>query len=219
MQNLRATILAAASAVLLALALAVAPAAWGAESAPYRTGEPPFPGAVTLGQAAAAHASAHATTTRTTTRTAKPAVGGTGYYLVLDSLYTGTPGQCLDADVNNGANGTKVQVWTCNGTLQQQWISWSDNTIESVKFRGMCLDADLNGGGANGTRVQLWACNGSTQQQWVTRINDLAIYNVRFLNNTNTVLDRDVTVPGNGARVQLWAKNYQSQQWWQPGYA
>ena len=129
------------------------------------------------------------------------------------SLY-GSQGQCIDADANNGSNGTKVQVWTCNGTDQQKWIYWNDYTLESVRFRGMCMDADLNGGGTNGTRIQLWQCNGQPQQYWYTFSNDLAIYNSRFLNNYNTVVDRDITVSGNGARIQLWAKNYQPQQWW-----
>lgn len=84
---------------------------------------------------------------------------------------------------------------------------------------GQCLDADITGGGQNGTKVQVWACNGSTQQQWEVFANDLAFYNVRFYNNGNTVMDRDITVPGNGARAQLWAKNFQSQQWWSPNLA
>lgn len=164
---------------------------------------------LTFGQAASgAHrAVAHRAATSIT-----PAV--TGIAVRIDSLYTVTTGQCLDADATNGANGTKVQTWGCNGSAQQEWISWSDYSIESVKFPGMCLDADTNGGGANGTKVQLWQCNGSTQQQWFVRANDLAIYNEHFNNNLNTVLDRDTNVPGNGAKAQLWQKNYQSQQWW-----
>ncbi|MFD8599374.1 RICIN domain-containing protein [Kitasatospora sp. NPDC059646] len=139
----------------------------------------------------------------------------TGTYIRIHSLYSAVTGQCLDADANNGANGTRVQVWGCNGTTQQEWISWSDYSIESVRFPGMCLDADTNGGGNNGTRLQLWQCNGTTQQQWFMRANDLAIYNQRFNNNLNTVVDRDINLAGNGAQAQLWAKNFQSQQWWQ----
>lgn len=81
-------------------------------------------------------------------------------------------------------------------------------------FPSQCLDADIYGGGKDGTRVQLWKCNNTTQQSWFMRSGDLAIYNVRFLNNYNTVLDRNATWTGDGAPVQLWTKNYQSQQWW-----
>ncbi|AZQ69946.1 MULTISPECIES: RICIN domain-containing protein [Streptomyces] len=132
----------------------------------------------------------------------------------IASLYGRTPGQCLDADANAGGNGTKVQVWACNGSGQQAWISWDNGALESVRFRGMCLDADTNGGGRNGTRVQLWQCNGTAQQRWFGFRNDLALYNDLFYNGGNTVLDRDTNVPGNGAQAQLWAKNFQSQQWW-----
>ncbi|MFJ2728961.1 ricin-type beta-trefoil lectin domain protein [Streptomyces collinus] len=137
-----------------------------------------------------------------------------GIYVRIYSLYQATPGQCLDADATAGGNGTKVQVWGCNGTTQQEWLLSTDGSLRSVRFPSMCLDADTSGGGANGTRVQLWQCNGTTQQQWYHPSGDLAIYNVRFNNGNNTVLDRDTNVPSNGARAQLWGKNFQSQQWW-----
>src|SRR5690348_3644687 len=77
-------------------------------------------------------------------------------YVRIYSLYQPTPNQCLDADANAGGNGTKVQVWACNGSTQQEWLLSSDGSLQNVRFPGMCLDADTNGGGANGTRVQLW---------------------------------------------------------------
>lgn len=133
-------------------------------------------------------------------------------WVVIHSYY-GSGRQCLDADANTGGNGTKVQVWDCNYQPQQLW--WAENGfLINGKFQTKCLDADTNGGGRNGTKVQLWDCNWQSQQRWWTRTNDLAIYNERFLNNWNTVLDRDTNVPGNGARAQLWQKNFQSQQWW-----
>ncbi|NUR05196.1 MAG: ricin-type beta-trefoil lectin domain protein [Streptomyces sp.] len=177
-----------------------------------------FGGAIPAAQADAT-TSAHATLggALASSRQAGPKVvtpQRTGAYIRIDSLYSVTPGQCLDADANNGANGTKVQTWACNGSTQQEWISWDDGSVENVRFPGMCLDADTNGGGANGTKVQLWQCNGSTQQQWFVRSNDLAIYNARYNFNYNTVLDRDTNTTGNGAKAQLWVKNFQSQQWW-----
>ncbi|GAA2974822.1 RICIN domain-containing protein [Actinokineospora diospyrosa] len=132
----------------------------------------------------------------------------------IRSLY-GNKDQCLDADANAGGNGTRVQVWTCNGSSQQAWLTYSDSyRLVNGRF-GRCLDADLNGGGANGTKLQLWDCNGSTQQSWYRRGGgDVALYNIRFSNNDNTVVDRDANQPGNGARAQLWVKNFQPQQWW-----
>ncbi|WP_052441896.1 RICIN domain-containing protein [Streptacidiphilus anmyonensis] len=170
----------------------------------------PMPaGALTLGEAATG---AHAKVLHHAAGRVNPAATWQ-VTVIIKSLYTVTPGQCLDADANNGADGTKVQVWRCNGSAQQLWNQYSDGRLESVRFPGMCLDADATNGG-NGTRVQLWQCNGTTQQVWFTRPNDAAIYNQRFYNNYNTVLDRDATDTGDGARAQLWTKNWQSQQWW-----
>ena len=141
--------------------------------------------------------------------------GSRAGWFVIRSLF-GSGTQCLDADSTGGGNGTRVQVWDCNGSNQQLWFWADDLSVRNGLFPSMCLDADVNGGGANGTRAQLWVCNGSTQQQWGVLPNDVAIYNVRFFNNANTVLDRDTNVPGNGAQVQLWEKNFQPQQWWSP---
>ncbi|MEU8893339.1 RICIN domain-containing protein [Streptomyces sp. NPDC048442] len=122
--------------------------------------------------------------------------------------------QCLDVDANGGGNGTVVQVWQCNGTSQQRWYLWNNGALESYRFPGKCLDADLNGGGRNGTKVQIWDCNGTSQQSWSHPAGDRAIYNARFYGGGNIVMDRNANVWGNGARVQLWQKNFQSQQWW-----
>ncbi|MFE2474979.1 ricin-type beta-trefoil lectin domain protein [Streptomyces sp. NPDC059389] len=122
--------------------------------------------------------------------------------------------QCLDVDANGGGNGTVVQVWQCNGTTQQRWYLWNNGALESYRFPGKCLDADLGGGGNNGTKVQIWDCNNTPQQSWSHPSGDRAIYNARFYGGGGIVMDRDANVLGNGARVQLWQKNFQSQQWW-----
>ncbi|MCC0093800.1 ricin-type beta-trefoil lectin domain protein [Streptomyces flavotricini] len=122
--------------------------------------------------------------------------------------------QCLDVDANGGGNGTVVQVWQCNGTTQQRWYLWNNGALESYRFPGKCLDADLDGAGSNGTKVQIWDCNSTPQQSWSHPSGDRAIYNARFYGGGNIVMDRDANVLGNGARIQLWQKNFQSQQWW-----
>jgi hypothetical protein len=67
-------------------------------------------------------------------------------------------GKCLDADVNTmGANGTKVQLWDCNGSLQQQWHVDPVGGVLQIRsaYSGRCLDADVNTLSRNGTVVQL----------------------------------------------------------------
>jgi len=74
----------------------------------------------------------------------------------------GYQGLCLDVAAANNADGTAVQVYTCNGTNSQQWTEEADGTVRSL---GKCLDITA-AGTANGTAVDLYACNGTGAQQW-----------------------------------------------------
>ncbi|MET7707661.1 ricin-type beta-trefoil lectin domain protein [Micromonospora sp. NPDC005413] len=74
---------------------------------------------------------------------------------------TGAGGKCLDVDNAGTADGTKIQLWNCNGTGAQLWT----RVGETYRVLGKCLDVD-NGGTANGTKVQLWTCNGTGAQVW-----------------------------------------------------
>ncbi|GAB7188471.1 hypothetical protein ATKI12_8302 [Kitasatospora sp. Ki12] len=122
-------------------------------------------------------------------------------------------GKCLDADLNTiGANGTKVQLWDCNGWTNQNWTIWTDGNIDYIQsnYSGRYLDADLNTIGANGTKVQLWDFNGWTNQRW-----NAASYG--WVNGYNgRVLDADLnTIGANGTKVQLWDSNsWSNQGWW-----
>ncbi len=75
---------------------------------------------------------------------------------------TGIGGKCVDVAGANPADGTGVQLFTCNGTGAQQWTVGTDGTLTAL---GKCLDV-AGGGTANGTKVQLFTCNGSAAQQW-----------------------------------------------------
>ncbi|GAB3189523.1 glucose/arabinose dehydrogenase [Micromonospora palomenae] len=79
---------------------------------------------------------------------------------------TGIAGKCLDVSNAGTADGTKIQLWTCNGTNAQQWSRVGD----TYRALGKCLDVD-NGGTANGTKVQLWTCNGTAAQAWQPQSN------------------------------------------------
>ncbi|MEV7327765.1 ricin-type beta-trefoil lectin domain protein [Micromonospora sp. NPDC093244] len=74
---------------------------------------------------------------------------------------TGVGGKCLDVDNAGTADGTKIQLWTCNGTGAQSWSRVGD----TYRVLGKCLDID-NAGTADGTKVQLWTCNGTGAQVW-----------------------------------------------------
>ncbi|ROP42072.1 ricin-type beta-trefoil lectin domain protein [Saccharothrix texasensis] len=77
----------------------------------------------------------------------------------------GLAAKCADISDGGTAEGTKVQLWTCNGTAAQQWTVATDGTVRAL---GKCLDVQ-QGGRANGTVTQLWTCNGTGAQQWVAQ--------------------------------------------------
>ncbi|MGC5010216.1 RICIN domain-containing protein [Streptosporangium sp. DT93] len=120
--------------------------------------------------------------------------------------------RCLDADLGTiGPNGTKVQLWGCNGWDNQSWsYDVSSHTIHS-RENGRCLDADLGTVNANGTKVQLWDCNGWTNQKWIYDAVSHTIYSM----HNGKCLDADLTtVNANGTKVQLWNCNGWANQKW-----
>jgi hypothetical protein len=73
---------------------------------------------------------------------------------------TGDHGKCLDDFGGATANGTKVDIWTCNNTVSQQWTFVSG----ALSVQGKCLD-DSSQGGA-GAKLVIWTCNGHSAQTW-----------------------------------------------------
>ncbi|MBV8931522.1 MAG: ricin-type beta-trefoil lectin domain protein [Kutzneria sp.] len=125
-------------------------------------------------------------------------------------------GKCLDADLDSiDNNGTKVQLWDCNGSTEQQWqiddIN-ADGTVVRNAMSQRCLDADINSIDSNGTKVQLWDCDGSTEQQWRFGRGELP-YNITNLASHDAGYERYLTTPPsddqpeNGTPVGLWGWN------------
>lgn len=71
--------------------------------------------------------------------------------------------KCLDVDDGKTADGTTVQMWTCDSATGNQ--KWSLSPDGSLKALGKCLDVS-KGGTVNGTRVYLWSCGEGTTQDW-----------------------------------------------------
>ena len=75
-----------------------------------------------------------------------------------------TLGRCMDVTAAGTANGTKVQLYDCNGTGAQQWTQQSDGSMKNPQS-GRCLDSP-SGATANGTRLQIYDCNGTAAQKF-----------------------------------------------------
>ena len=117
---------------------------------------------------------------------------------------TGYGGKCVDVAAASNANGTAVQLYTCNGTNAQQWTS-SSGTLQAL---GKCMDVTA-AGTANGTQVQLYDCNGTAAQQWTHQSNGELV-------NTGSGKCLDATGPSSadGTRLQIWTcADSANQQW------
>ena len=127
------------------------------------------------GQIAGTPTTAGTTTVTVTAKDADGAQATTTFLWTVTPSTAGVPttplvgyqGLCLDVTGANNADGTAVEVYTCNGTNSQQWTEESDGTVRSL---GKCLDVAA-GGTANGTAVDLYTCNNTGAQQWQPQSN------------------------------------------------
>jgi predicted alpha-1,2-mannosidase len=75
----------------------------------------------------------------------------------------GLAGKCVDVNQSAIANGTKIQLYACNGSGAQQWTVAGSGLRNPLS--GRCLDVP-NSNSANGTQLQIYDCNSSAAQQW-----------------------------------------------------
>ncbi|MEV6629952.1 chitosanase [Actinoplanes sp. NPDC051470] len=119
---------------------------------------------------------------------------------------TGLAGKCVDVAGASSANGTAINLYTCNGTTAQTWTVGSD-----IRALGKCLDVTA-AGTTNGSKIQLYDCNGTAAQAWTAESGRLR--------NTGSGKCLDVT-GGNsadGTRLQIWTCGTSAnQQWTLPG--
>lgn len=127
-----------------------------------------------------------------------------GSTTVTRMRYQSPPGQvssgvssakCLDVNGGNTSDGTRVQIWDCNGSFAQAWAVQVDGT---VRLGGKCLDL-VGGGTANGTLTQLWSCHGGGNQFWSPQANGTLLNPA-----SGRCLDLPAGNTANGTRIALW---------------
>jgi hypothetical protein len=120
--------------------------------------------------------------------------------------------KCLDLSGGDSSYGTGIDLWDCNGMVNQAWY-WSDYKIQlgGHNLPGMCID--LPGGNAkNGNKLWIWGCNGQDSQNWVY---DQTTQTIRYAKNQHFCID----IPGgtiqNGNQLWLWScvPNLATQKW------
>lgn len=144
---------------------------------------------------------------------------GTGLFDVDDFTLTGSgtsppartivglEGKCLDVSGGGTADGTKIQLWTCNGTPAQNWT----RTGQTWRALGKCLDVS-GAGTTNGTKVHLWSCNGTGAQDWVPGANG-SIVNP----NSGKCLDVSGNNSADGTQIHIWTCHGGDNQRWIAG--
>ncbi|MEV5910383.1 PQQ-dependent sugar dehydrogenase [Streptomyces chartreusis] len=117
----------------------------------------------------------------------------------------GVNGKCLDIDNAGTADGTKIQIWTCNNSGAQHWTVGTDNTLKAL---GKCLDIS-EGANADGTKVQLWTCNTTGAQKWTAQA-DGTLRNPQ----SGKCLDASGSTWNDGTPVHLWTCHTGPNQKW-----
>ncbi|BBH68651.1 glycosyl hydrolase [Actinoplanes sp. OR16] len=129
--------------------------------------------------------------------------GGAGALYDLDAFtfatqpsgpVKGLASKCLDVAGAASADGTKIQLYTCNGTAAQHWA----RTGQTYRALGKCLDV-AGGATANGTKAQLWTCNGTAAQNWAPQA-DGSIRNPQ----SGRCLDVSQNSSADGQQIHIW---------------
>jgi endo-1,4-beta-xylanase len=134
------------------------------------------------------------TTAPPTSPTGNPPASGTGRILGSQS------GRCIDVPNASHNNGTRVQLWDCNGQSNQTWTYTASKQL--TVYGNMCLDA---AGSGNGSGIQIYSCWGGANQQWNLNSNGTitGVQSGRCL---------DVWSTSNGQQIQLWDCSGQANQ-------
>jgi predicted alpha-1,2-mannosidase len=133
-----------------------------------------------------------------------PGSGGSGAH--SGPITSGIAGKCVDVKQSGTANGTAIQIYTCNSTNAQKWTVPGDGTLTAF---GKCLDVS-NSGTADGTKVQLYDCNGSGAQKWTYNSTAKSLTNP----GSGKCLDDPNSSTADGTQLQIYTCNGSTAQQW-----
>ncbi|HEY3751493.1 MAG TPA: ricin-type beta-trefoil lectin domain protein, partial [Pseudonocardiaceae bacterium] len=119
---------------------------------------------------------------------------------------TGYGGKCIDDAAASTANGSRIQLYTCNGTNAQSWTVASNGSLQVL---GKCMDVTA-AGTANGTKVQLYDCNGTGAQVWTHNASNELVNPA-----SGRCLDATGPSSADGTPLQIWDCAGSANQQWQ----
>ncbi|NCC19480.1 hypothetical protein EOM33_00260 [Candidatus Saccharibacteria bacterium] len=119
---------------------------------------------------------------------------------------THSSGKCVDVDEGDNSEGTKVQLWSCDGlpTAQRFFITNDTGDGSAIFYptstnntTNMCLDLAMDNITKN---LQLWSCqNNNTAQRWLLGADG----RIRYKGNTNYCIYPTSTANGASLKLQL----------------
>lgn len=118
-------------------------------------------------------------------------------------------GLCLD-DLGWGtANNTEADLWTCTGSIIQEWTVHSKGSgwfSLSNQDTGLCVD-NTGGSTTPGNLVTLWGCANNSNQNWLFMDRGNAVYQLMNQASGSLMLDDWLgsTTPGN--QLDIWTAN------------
>ena len=142
--------------------------------------------------------------------------GGTGTLFDVDAFsfgaaagggtgpITAAAGKCVDVNGAGSADGTKIQLWTCNSGTNQQWTR-NGSTLRAL---GKCMGV-AGGATADGSLVQLSTCTGTGGQNWTAGANG-SLVNA----GSGKCLDANGGSSADGTQLIIWSCHGGTNQRW-----
>jgi hypothetical protein len=121
--------------------------------------------------------------------------------------------KCLDVAGGGTNNGTLVQIWDCNGTVNQTWTPLPNGNLVNPNS-GKCLDVP---NGVAGPQLQIWDCVPTTAHQYweIPGQRRIAAGPVLDYSNGTCMDDRNGgTAPGNPVQIYTCTGGNNSHQQW-----
>jgi hypothetical protein len=115
-------------------------------------------------------------------------------------------GRCLDVPNVSMTNGTRLEIWDCNGGANQQWTQLDNGGLRV--YGSKCLEVTGHAT-APGSPVAIFDCNGGANQQWQSKADGTIV-------GVESGLCLDVTGQGtaNGTLLEIWTCNGGANQRW-----
>ncbi len=113
---------------------------------------------------------------------------------------TGYGNLCVDIEGGITADGTEVQLWTCNGNNAQQWRMSNARELRNP-LADKCMVLGNGGAAVDGAPIWEWTCGGQADQKWLYK-------NMQIVaGNSGKCIDVPQNNLAAGQALQLWDCN------------